>query len=154
MLWSAAAAALLDAAAGAKLSAPPARVVVAPGPGFARDCRMLAVVFEGAEAVTAGLPGLLGGAGCAVIPVATFRVFLIADCVPAANDKGRPPPADAVTAWTSTFLADAEAVWFAVLDASFPVLGPDAEVTTGAGSVVGPGGGVAQFSFPVRVSSP
>lgn len=153
MTWLASAQALLAAGAGAALSTPLARQVIAPGSGFARDCRMLAVYPELVEAVP--LPaGDLPGFGCAVVPALVLHAVFVADCVPTPSDDGSPPPAADVTAWTEAFIADTEAVWNAVADAALGgTLGDCSSVTIQQARVVGPSGGVAQFDVPVRLLS-
>lgn len=154
MTWKAKAQALLSAAEAATLSSPVARSVIAPGPDFARDCRMLAVYLDQQNSVTAtasptsGLPG----SGCAVIPTVRLTLAFVADCVPAPGDSGQPPAAAAVTAWTEAFLDDAEVIWNAVADAALDgTLGDCDDVTIEAADTRGPLGQVAQFIIPVSV---
>ena len=81
-------------------------------------------------------------------------VIFVADCVPAPSDSGDPPPAADVTAWTSSFVADCEALWNSVADAALGgVLGDCSDVSIQQARVTGPLGGVAQMDVPVRLLS-
>lgn len=151
MTWLASAEELLAAANTATLSAPVARSFLSPGGAFARDCRLLAV-YPG-PVTTAPLPigDFPSGMPCVVVPVLTLTVVFLADCYPAANDHGKPPTPAAVTAWTTDFLTDAEAIWNAVSDAA-PALADCNSVAVDPAQFTGPGGGAAQLLIPLRLS--
>lgn len=155
MGWADDAAALLAAAAAVELSSPVAREVVAPGPGVARDCRMLAVWLDSIESVTASAAlGDLPGGGCALVPVVNLRLLFVADCVPAPNDQGTPPPAADVTSWSLDYLADVELIWNAVADlVDNGGLGGCDSVTVGQSQQLGPIGKTASTIIPVRIAT-
>lgn len=153
MTWLASAEALLAAANTATLTAEVARSFVAPGGAFARDCRLLAVHLESIDASPLPL-GELPGGNCSFVPALNLMLTFVADCYPVANDQGKPPPADDVTAWTEDFLADTEAIWNAVADAALDgSLGECSGVTINPSTLSGPGGGAAQLQIPVRLLS-
>jgi hypothetical protein len=143
---------MLAAANGATLSSPVARSVVAPGPGVARDCRMLAVWLDSIEALP-GSPGEFPGGGCALLPVINLRLLFVADCVPTPSDQGKPPPAADVTAWSLDYLADVEAVWDALADAAAAgTFGECSTVSVQQSTQSGPLGGTASTIIPVRIA--
>lgn len=147
MTWAASAAQLLAAAEGATLSHPVVRSGLVPGPGFARDCRQLAVFLESQRSVSARPVSDLPQMSCAVVPAIRLGLAFVADCVPAPADDGAPPPAAEVESWTEDFLADAEAIWEAVADAKLAgTLGQGCDsVQIEDAQIRGPEGGVAQF---------
>ena len=151
MTWLGSATDLLDTAAAATLTSPPARVFIAPGGIFARDCRLLAVYADRVTAAPLGVSDL-PGQGCALVPVLGLNLVFVADCVPAPSDNGKPPPAAAVQAWTEDFLSDCEAIWEAVADAVLAgLLGDCDSVSVDEATITGPLGGVAEFVIPIRV---
>lgn len=127
-----------------------AREFVAPGPHFARDCRLIAVVMLRPTVVP--LQREYAGA-CAVIPQHVFQVVFNADCVPTQDDAGEPPsPAD-VTSWSLAFLRDAGLVYDAVMGAaeSGAISGSCDSVSIGQGEMRGPSGTQASLVFPLTV---
>jgi hypothetical protein len=114
---------------------------------------MLAVYLERIEAAPLG-GGELPGQGCVVVAAPVLRLVYVADCVPPPKDDGKPPKAEMIDAWTSTFLADCEAIWNAVADAILGgILGDCSGAEIRPGEMSGPGGGVAEMSIPVRLLS-
>jgi len=151
MTWLGSAQDLLDVASAVTLSTPPARVFIAPGGIFARDCRLLAVYADRVLAAPLGTSDL-PGQGCAVVPVLGLNLTFTADCVPAPSDSGKAPAASAVQAWTEDFLNDCEALWNAVADAVLAgVLGECDSISVDEATIAGPQGGVAEFVIPIRV---
>ena len=151
MTWVGSAQDLLDVASAVTLTTPPARVFLAPGGIFARDCRLLAVYAKRVTAAPVGTSDL-PGAGCALVPVLGLNLTFVADCVPAPSDSGQAPAASAVQAWTEDYFADCEALWNAVADAVLAgLLGDCDSVQVDEGTIAGPLGGVAEFVIPVRV---
>ena len=146
--WGQIAQELLDAATGAGVAV--AREFIAPGPNFARDCRLIAVVMIRPSVVP--LQREYAGA-CAVVPQHTFQVVFGADCVPPVRDDGSPPPAADVTAWSKAFLDDAGKIHDALLDAatSGAIAGSCEGVSIGQGEMRGPLSGFASMVIPVTV---
>lgn len=147
MEWEDIAQTLLDAA-----SAPVSvgRKVIAPGPDFARDCRMVAVHLE--QPLTRPVAGDLGKISCATVPVLVWRVTFVADCVPGPKDDGGPPAPQDITDWSKTFLADSQAIYDALADVcGSGDIGDCKTVTLGDGTPTGPSGGIATMSWPVTV---
>lgn len=133
------------------------RSYIAPGPDFARDCRAI-VVHLGLLPIVP-LPGSeFAGSMCATVRQPQWQVTFVADCVPSVDDQGRPPTAAAITAWSTAFLADVDALQRA-LEAlaagdTDPRLADDcSSVQLGQGAPTGqsPYGGVATFSWPLSV---
>jgi hypothetical protein len=154
MTWRSSAQALLDAAEAAALSAPLKRVVLAPGPSFARDCRMIAVYLETVVAVAIGATDELPRSGCALVPVVNLRLVFADDCVPVPGDSGTPPTPEAISTWSGAFLDDAESIWNAVADAAAAgSLGDCSGVTIGQLTPTGPSGRMATVQIPVRLLS-
>lgn len=92
------------------------RAIVAAGPDFARDCRMLAVHVDRIETVPP-LPRGPRGAPlgmCAWLPKATFVVTFSDDCVPGMDDDGAPPGPEEITAHAVCFHEDAARIYDAV----------------------------------------
>lgn len=140
---------IFDTATGAGVDAD--RKFIAPGPDFAHDCRLIAVYLEAPDAVP--LQREFAGS-CASVPQIVFRVVFAADCVPAVDDNGNPPPADDVTAWSTAFLADVSLIHHAlVIAGGDDQLGCDcSNVSIGRGQVRGPSGGMASVSIPVTIT--
>lgn len=128
-----------------------ARALIAPGPDFARDCRMIAVHLE--QPQTRPFPGDFGFAACASLTQLVFRVTFVADCVPGPDVDGNPPPPDEITLWSKEFLADANLIADALADlcAGTDLCDDCSGVSLGDGQPTGPGGGVATMSWPVTV---
>jgi len=129
------------------------RAVVAPGSGFARDCRMFAVHLEQVQTVPAALDEFARAAQvCAWATQLVFVVTFVADCLPTFDDAGNPPAAAAVTDWSTRFLADAGRVQAALTNlVDTGDLGPPCDVQLGNGTPTGPLGGVAEIAFPVTI---
>lgn len=150
--WRSTAQALLDAATGASLTAPLARSLLAGGSIFARDCRQIVVYLESIGTAPIPTGELPGGQSCAVVPSLNLVVAFHADCYPAADDRGKPPPPADVTAWVVEFVEDVEAIWNAVADAAFAgSLGECSGVTIGLSEISGPQGGGAELTIPVAI---
>lgn len=146
--WDTYAEALRAAAAGTLLSSPLSRTIVAPGPDFARDCRMVGVYLERPETVPA-VTGFAGGVCYSAVQL-TFQVVFVADCVPAVRDDGSPPaPAD-ITAWSRAFLADSALIYGSLVDA-IEALGVCDNASLGDGVPTGPTGATATMRFPVTI---
>lgn len=147
MDWSVIAQALLDAA---KAAVSVDRALVAPGPDFGRDCRMLAVHLE--QPQTRPVAGDLGGR-CATAPVLVWRVTFVADCLPVfGGDDGSPPAPDAISSWSKTFLADCQKIQRALSRAcTSGAIGDCKTVTLGDGTPTGPTGQTATMSWPITV---
>lgn len=143
--WDTYAEALRAAVDAAPLSTPLSRSVVAPGPDFARDCRMVGVYLE--RPATLPLPGAFAGGVCYSIPQLTFQVVFVADCVPMPGDDGSPPLPATVTAWSTAFLRDCGAVYEA-LAAAVEALGACDSASIGDGVPTGPTGGTATMRWP------
>lgn len=112
---------------------------------------MVAVWLDSIDPVQAGFGELPGGA-CTLLPVTNLRVLFVADCVPTPSDGGAPPSAQAVTDWTTDYLADVQAVWNAVADAAASgELGECSSVSVGSTQQTGPLGGIASTIIPVRI---
>lgn len=147
-MWEARAQAILDVARGAALSAPVKRASVYPGPDYRRDCRLIGVHL--AQPITVPGGGFGTNTGCATMVELPFVVNFTADCYPAAKDNGDAPDPDLVTAWSTAFYADAEAIYNAVADGLAQGLFGDcsgARLTTG--EVTGPTGGTANFRWTI-----
>lgn len=139
---------LLDGAAASGVAV--ARKFVAPGPTFARDCRLLAVALLRPAVV----PVVREFAGsCALMPQHIFQVVFVADCAPVFDDDGDPPPVDEVTAWSLAFLADCSKVFDAVTDAATSglIAGGCHNVSLGLGEMRGPLGRTASMLIPVTI---
>lgn len=147
--WGDIASQLLAAAEASGVSV--ARTLVAPGPLFSRDCRLLAVVMlrPDIRPVTREFPGT-----CAVVPTHTFEVVFAADCVPPLADDGSPPSESDVTAWSVAFLDDCGKVYDALTDAatSGAIAGGCENVSLGTGEMRGPLGGMSSMVVPVTVA--
>lgn len=146
--WDQVAQQLLDAAHASGVTVD--REFIAPGPNFARDCRLLAVAFLRPAVV----PVQREWAGsCAVVPQHVFQVVFAADCVPAQDDDGNPPTAAEVTAWSTAFLADCTRVFDALTDAATlgTIAGGCENVSIGQGEMRGPGGGMSSMVVPVTI---
>lgn len=155
MTWRSSAQALLDAAAGAPLTAPLARSYLAPGPSFARDCRQIVVHPDPLDVGTVEGLAVLPVMSCAAVPILALRVVFHADCWPVPGDGGTlPEPAD-LSAWTDAFLEDTESIWGAVADAAEAgSLGSDCgSVQLLQSTYSGPLGAGATFQLPVRLLS-
>lgn len=148
MTWDTVAHRILIAATSAGV--PVAREFVAPGPQFARDCRLIAVCMIRPAVVP--LQREYAGA-CAVVPQHTFQVVFAADCVPTQDDDGKPPPAADVTMWSLAFLRDAGLIYDAVLEAAVngDISGSCESVSVGQGEMRGPQGSMASLVFPLTV---
>ncbi len=146
--WDEIAQQLLDAATGSGVSV--ARSFIAPGPSFARDCRSIVVAML--RPATVPLQREWAGS-CGIVPQHTFQVIFVADCVPVARD-GVPPTADALTAWSTAFLADAGKIHDAILDAATDgsIAGGCHQVSIGQGEMRGPLGTTASMIVPVTVT--
>lgn len=146
--WADIAQELLDAATSAGVTVE--REFIAPGPTFARDCRLIAVVFL--RPSVAPLQREYAGT-CAVVPQHTFQVVFGADCVPAQDDAGNPPSPAAVTAWSKDFLADADKIYGALLEAavSGAITGNCQGVSIGQGEMRGPSSGYASMVIPLTI---
>jgi hypothetical protein len=148
--WPGYAETLRAAVDAATLSAPLKRSVVAPGPDFARDCRMVAVVLTRPQTVP--LQREFAGGVCYAVPQLTFDVVFVADCVPVPGSDGSPPSPAAVTAWSVAFLGDVQSIYTALVTAALSGdLGDCDSVTIGEGTPTGPTGQIATMRFPVTV---
>lgn len=121
------------------------RAVLAPGPTFARDCRMLAVHLG--DLLDAPL------VGCGAVTDATVGAHVVRDCVPApskAGDRVTLPTAEAITDWTREFLAD---VWAAhvALGALVDSVNGEGKALLGRPQFRGPGSGVSEAEWTVTV---
>lgn len=128
------------------------RSFIAPGPGFARDCRLVAVYLQ--RPVVVPLQREWAGGSCAIVPQLTFHVVFVADCVPASDDDGAPPaPAD-LTAWSSAFLADCQNVHDGITDgASTGSFGTACDgISVGQGEMRGPMGETASMIVPITLT--
>lgn len=128
------------------------RSFIAPGPGFARDCRLVAVYLQRPTVVP--LQREWAGGSCAIVPQLTFSVVFVADCVPTFDDDtGAPPdPAD-LTVWSSAFLADCEKVHDGITDgAATGAFGTACDgISVGQGDMRGPLGETASMVVPVTL---
>lgn len=122
------------------------RKVIAPGPNHGRRRRQFTVYPESPTLATPGF-GVPRG-DCDFVPLIQCRAVFTADCAPSPGDDGSQPDADATTAWTLTFLADAQNVWNAIAD---DFTQDCAGVRIGPGVFTGPFGGVASMSVPIAV---
>lgn len=126
------------------------RQFIAPGPSFARDCRLIAVVFlrPNVRPLSREWP-----AACALIPTHDFQVVFAADCVPAPDDNGNPPAASAVTAWSTAFLSDCTKIFDAVMGAALDgvIAGGCDNVQISPGEMRGPSGFMASMVIPLTV---
>lgn len=105
---------LLDAAVASGVTVD--RAIVAAGPDWAADCRMIAVHVGPVAAVPpTGILAAGPGLGmCAWVPQVTVTVSFVDDCVPTGGDDGQPPSPSAITAHAVQYLADVETIWHAL----------------------------------------
>lgn len=149
--WNDLAQNLLNAAVGSGVDVD--RSFIAPGPSFARDCRSIVVVLLRPSVVP--LQREFAGGSCAIVPQLTFQVVFIADCVPAVEDDGGPPPSADLTAWSSVFLLDCNKIHDAVTDAAQNgTIGCDCDsISIGQGEMRGPLGLTASMLIPVTIQT-
>lgn len=148
-VWGTLASDLLAAAVSSGV--PVARSFVAPGPTFARDCRCIAV-YASSFGVRPFVRGDFTGT-CRVVPQVQFQVVFNADCVPTVDDSKRPPriPTGAeISAWSTAFLEDADAVFTAVL--GWAPYGDCSKITVADGVPFGPEGTMAELRWGVTIS--
>jgi hypothetical protein len=128
------------------------RSFVAPGPSFARDCRLVAVVLQ--RPVVVPLQREWAGGSCAIVPQLTYQVVFVADCVPASDDDGNPPDPAALTTWSTEFLADCQKVHDGITDgASTGAFGTSCDgISIGQGEMRGPLGETASMIVPVTLT--
>lgn len=149
MDWETTAATILAAATDAGV--PVERSLIAPGPAFARDCRLLAVWLSDVQIVPT-FPTEFAGMICAFATQLVYQLTFVADCVPASDDDGAPPPADEITTWSKRFLSDVQAIHEALATlVTSGDIGSCDSVQLGNGTPAGPEGRIAQVTFPVTV---
>jgi hypothetical protein len=124
------------------------RRIIAPGPAFSRDCRLLAVALlrPSLRPIDPNSPQ------CAMIPELHFEVVFVNDCVPTVDDHGAPPSAQAITDWSASFLDECENVHDGLL-AEDPFGCVDGSVTIGQGEMRGPLGLTASMIVPITVQN-
>lgn len=148
-VWDTIAEQLLDAATSTDVTV--GREFVAPGPNFARDCSLIAVVLLRPEVV----PLQREWAGsCAAVGQMAFEVVFVDDCVPVQSDRGVPPtPAD-VSAWSLAYLAKCAKIHAAILTAATDghIAGGCHQISVGRGDMRGPLGAVASMIVPVTIT--
>ena len=90
---------------------------------------------------------------CAGVSVWRYTVRFVADCVPAFDDQGAPPPAADITAWTVAYMADVQRVNDALFGTDLSALGYDcSNLLIGEGTPGGPDGQVAWTDWAVQFS--
>lgn len=148
MAWAEIAQQLLDAATGSGVDV--SRSFIAPGPNFARDCRLIAVALLRPTVVPAGREW---AGSCGIVPQHTFQVVFVADCIPVAKE-GTPPSADDLSAWSKTFLDDCDQIYDALTTAvtDDSIAGGCHQITIGTGEMRGPLGRTASMLIPVTIT--
>lgn len=128
-----------------------AREIVAPGPDFAHDCRLLAVHLGPVTQLPLQrqFPG-----SCATVTQIELDVTFVADCVPVGNPT---PDQVQVTEWSDTWIRDVEMIHRAILDwideptgaASLGVVCESISMSQAIPS--GPTGGTASIVWPLNI---
>jgi hypothetical protein len=148
-VWDTIAQQLLDAATSTDVTV--GREFVAPGPNFARDCSLIAVVLLRPEVVP--LQREFAGA-CAAVTQMAFEVVFVDDCVPTQADNGQPPSPAAVSAWSLAYLAKCAKIHAAVMTAASDgqIAGGCHQISVGRGDMRGPLGSQASMIVPITVT--
>lgn len=148
-VWGDLAQQLLDAAVDSGVTVD--REFIAPGPNFARDCSLIAVVLLRPSVVP--LRREWAGA-CAVAPQHDFQIVYVEDCVPVPDDSGAPPSPSAVSTWAKSYLDHCNAIHDAVLTAVYDgsIAGGCHQISVGQGDMRGPQGQTASMVLPITIT--
>lgn len=145
---------VLDAASSAGVAVE--REIIAAGPTWAPDCRMIVVHLSPVRVIDpsprrARVPSL---GMCAWVPQVDVITTFVDDCVPASEDGLTPPTAEEITAHATQYLADAEAIWDALsVFTETGIAGLDCEnVRILESEHLGPLGRVVQTRIPLQVT--
>lgn len=121
------------------------RRLIASGPAFARDCRMVAVALD---ALPTNEPAGRATQPCSSVPSVSLVVSVVSDCVPTPSNGSPPvlPTADAITAHAAVHMRD---VW--LVARALRAWASSAGVSVGRGTAKGPGGQHAEVQWTITV---
>lgn len=122
------------------------------------DCEQLVVAIRSIEQRIERGVGQTSAAACATVGIVTLDLAIVR-CVPTVDDQGRPPDADALTDSAVGLASDASVLWDLIAEGrqdgtlfgSFDGIVCSSVTVTQARADT-PSGGLAGWTFPVRVT--